>query len=361
MKKQIIKMITITMITLACSLTAVNISKASDTDAVNIAVTPSAIEVKPTPTPSTGITKKLTKAEKRKLIKSFKKDIKLKDKYTHKGTYVCYINNMQGAKLTNTSKASQNRMSVVTKGNKIILKVKKDGMVRLKLQYKGNTIPLDTRVKLTSNLTWAVNCSNVVLNKVGDKHKIRLLDSTRQERKRVRYKESNRKVATVSKTGVITAKGKGRCTVTVKIGNRKVKIAVIVKSGATVGETVGTGTASVSLNSGASVKAETPKATPKPKATQASKNNKAAKAKAEEEAKKKAAAKKKAEAVAKKKAEAKKSNNNTKKNTKSSSTSNNKNGIDISAMGETHGTLQGIKQATKGMSKEALNREIKTN
>ena len=49
--------------------------------------------------------------------------------------------------------------------------------------------------------------------------------------KEVRWKSSNPKVATVSKKGIVKARKKGKCTITVitKEGNKKARCKVIVK------------------------------------------------------------------------------------------------------------------------------------
>ena len=43
------------------------------------------------------------------------------------------------------------------------------------------------------------------------------------------YTSSNKKIATVSSKGVIKAKKKGKATITVKVGKKKVKCKVTVK------------------------------------------------------------------------------------------------------------------------------------
>lgn len=48
-------------------------------------------------------------------------------------------------------------------------------------------------------------------------------------KKKVRWTTSNKKVATVSKTGKITAKKKGTAFVSAKVGNRKLRCQVVVK------------------------------------------------------------------------------------------------------------------------------------
>ncbi len=48
-------------------------------------------------------------------------------------------------------------------------------------------------------------------------------------KKKVTFKSSKKKVATVSKNGVVTAKKAGKCVITIKSGNKKVKVKVTVK------------------------------------------------------------------------------------------------------------------------------------
>ena len=46
---------------------------------------------------------------------------------------------------------------------------------------------------------------------------------------KAKYKTSNKKIVTVSKSGVIKAKKKGKVTITVKSGNKKYNIKITVK------------------------------------------------------------------------------------------------------------------------------------
>lgn len=48
-------------------------------------------------------------------------------------------------------------------------------------------------------------------------------------KKKVTFKSSSPKVASVNKKGVITAKKAGKATITIKAGNKKVKVKVTVK------------------------------------------------------------------------------------------------------------------------------------
>lgn len=49
-------------------------------------------------------------------------------------------------------------------------------------------------------------------------------------KKKVKWTSSNKKVATVNSKGKVTAKKKGTCTITAKIGNKKYKCKITVKN-----------------------------------------------------------------------------------------------------------------------------------
>ena len=53
--------------------------------------------------------------------------------------------------------------------------------------------------------------------------KIKLYVKKHKKSKKVKWKSSNKKVATVSKKGVVTAKKSGTATITAKIGKKKYK------------------------------------------------------------------------------------------------------------------------------------------
>lgn len=78
-----------------------------------------------------------------------------------------------------------------------------------------------------SSKKYSLNKSSVTLKK-GKTFKIVIKNLEKKSKPKVKYKTSNKKVATVSKNGKIKARKKGRATVTVKIGNttRKVKVRV---------------------------------------------------------------------------------------------------------------------------------------
>ncbi len=72
-----------------------------------------------------------------------------------------------------------------------------------------------------------LNKKNVTLQ-VGKKIKIKV--KNKSFKKKVQFKSTNKKVATVSKKGVVKAKRKGKATIVVKVGNKKLKCKVVVKN-----------------------------------------------------------------------------------------------------------------------------------
>ena len=58
--------------------------------------------------------------------------------------------------------------------------------------------------------------------------------------KKVTFKSSNKKIATISKKGIITAKKKGKCTLTAKVGKKMLKCKLTVKKRITTAPTINT-------------------------------------------------------------------------------------------------------------------------
>ena len=65
--------------------------------------------------------------------------------------------------------------------------------------------------------------------KKGKSFRLKVTLTPADSQDKITYKTSNKKIATVSKTGKIKAKKKGKATITVKSGSKKVKIKVTVK------------------------------------------------------------------------------------------------------------------------------------
>ena len=64
-----------------------------------------------------------------------------------------------------------------------------------------------------------------VLVRIGSPVKLKVKNA---KKKRIKWKSSNKKIATVSKKGVVKGKDDGKCTVTAKVGKKKLKCIIVV-------------------------------------------------------------------------------------------------------------------------------------
>ena len=127
------------------------------------------------------------------------------------------------------SAASANK-KIATVDNKGNVKGVKAGKTTITLNFASGTsrtvtIVVQKKKVATSKLT--VSERNVTL-KVKGKRTLMALISPITSKDKVTYKTSNKKVATVSKKGVITAKKAGKAVITVKAGKKTVKVKVKV-------------------------------------------------------------------------------------------------------------------------------------
>ncbi len=127
-----------------------------------------------------------------------------------------------------------------TSSNKKVVTVTNKGKITAKKVGKA-TITVKTAKGATATLKVTVQKKAVKLKKISvNKKKITLTKGksttlvvtkspiTAQDK--VTFKTSNKKVATVSKSGKITAKKAGKATITVKAGKKSVKVTVTVKN-----------------------------------------------------------------------------------------------------------------------------------
>ena len=128
------------------------------------------------------------------------------------------------------SYTSSNR-KIATVNKKGVIKGVKVGTAKITVEtVKGAksvcTVKVTKKIVKTKKIT--VNKSKIVLKKNATfkiKAKIQPSDSTEG----IKYKSSNKKVATVTSKGVIKSKGKGNCIITVTSGTKSKKIRVTVK------------------------------------------------------------------------------------------------------------------------------------
>ena len=118
------------------------------------------------------------------------------------------------------------------KGNAVTLKAgKKKGTAKITVVTAANasrtfTVKVQTGTVKTKKLK--VSIARKLKLKKGKKVSIGALVSPLTTQQKLTYSTSNKKVATVSK-GVIRAKKKGKATITVRSGSKKVTIKVTVK------------------------------------------------------------------------------------------------------------------------------------
>lgn len=141
-------------------------------------------------------------------------------------------------------KPSNKKMAKVTllKNNCIKIEAKKMGYVGIEVTTKygakaglpvlvfekGKALNLD-ETNPPKSIKATVNGKKKVTLKKGKTAKIVVVKKPLDSFGKITYKSSNKKIATVSKKGKIKAKKKGKCTITVKCGNKKKKIKVTVK------------------------------------------------------------------------------------------------------------------------------------
>ncbi len=125
--------------------------------------------------------------------------------------------------------SSNKKVATVSASGKI--KAKNTGTAKITVTLKsGKSASFKVKVQkkdvVTSKIT--VNSKKVALKK-GQKHSIKAAVTPITSKQKIKYKSSNKKVATVSSKGVVKAKKKGTANITVTSGKKKVTVKVTVK------------------------------------------------------------------------------------------------------------------------------------
>lgn len=111
---------------------------------------------------------------------------------------------------------------IATVDNEGTVKAKSKGTCYVTAYALGG---LTAKCKVTVTIPpTTLNYTKAYMNK-GHKVKLKLLNN----KKKVKWSTSNKKIATVSKKGTVTAKKVGQCTITAKVGKKKYKCKVYVK------------------------------------------------------------------------------------------------------------------------------------
>ena len=74
--------------------------------------------------------------------------------------------------------------------------------------------------------SWKMKDASVYTSK---KKTMKIKKITKWEKKQLKWSSSDKKIATVTSSGVITAKKKGTVTITVKVGRKSAKVKIKVK------------------------------------------------------------------------------------------------------------------------------------
>lgn len=144
-----------------------------------------------------------------------------------------------------TNMVEEDSLLSVRSNNTKLLKVsnvKPNGTFKLKVQNKTGTAKLTITLKSGVSKTVKVKIQKAKVKTTKIKVASKKLTLSKKQKynlatvvtpvtshDKVKYTTSNKKVATVNKKGQITAKGKGKATITVKSGKKSVKVKVTVK------------------------------------------------------------------------------------------------------------------------------------
>lgn len=148
-----------------------------------------------------------------------------------KGKTYKLTTNHKDVKITKISYSNSKSKKLVKASSSGKIKAKKAGTAKLKVTYKynGKTYSKTVKVKVQKNAVYALNKKNTSV-KIKRKAKCNLVNPKNMlSSKGMKFKTSNKKVATVSSKGLVTAKKKGKAKITVTINKSKYIVNVKVK------------------------------------------------------------------------------------------------------------------------------------
>ena len=159
--------------------------------------------------PVTAQAKAKPKLNKTKVTVSMKKSYQLK---------------VVGSSKKATWKSSNKKVATVSKNGKVTGKKKGSAVITAKVNKKTYKCKVTVKAETTPKL----NKTKVTLTMTNQKGNPTIQLKVTGTRKKVKWTTSNTKVATVSKTGKVTARRKGSAVITAKINDRTLKCKVVV-------------------------------------------------------------------------------------------------------------------------------------
>lgn len=148
-----------------------------------------------------------------------------------KGKTYTLTTNHKDVEITKISYSNSNSKKLVKVSSSGKIKAKKTGTAKLKVtyEYDGTSYNKTVKVKIQKNAVYTLNKKNTSI-KMKRKAKCNLVNPANMlSSKGMKFKTSNKKVATVSSKGLVTAKKKGTAKITVTMNKTKYTVTVKVR------------------------------------------------------------------------------------------------------------------------------------
>lgn len=185
----------------------------------------------PSPVPSPSVD---TATVNKVTVKAANQKPGTKTVYLKKGGKVTLSATVTGTgKFSKTVTWKSSKTKVATVSSKGVVKAKAAGTAKITVTSKANTakkatITVKVSKKAVKNKKLKLKVTKKSLKK-GKTYTVGIKSMTSKTTDAVTYKSSKKSVASVDKFGVVTAKKKGKATITVKCGKKSAKLAITVK------------------------------------------------------------------------------------------------------------------------------------
>ena len=126
-------------------------------------------------------------------------------------------------------KSSNTKVAIVNSKGKITARKKGTATLTVTLKSgKKATAKIKVQTGVVKTTKIQVSKKTITLKR-GKKARLSVTRQPLTSQQKITYQSANKKVAQVNTKGVITARKKGKTTITVKSGSKKVKVTVVVK------------------------------------------------------------------------------------------------------------------------------------